>query len=152
MPLIGTDHCPDQLAQTPEMLCRPTHMSTQRDLSADQQALLAVCKAFAHPIRILILMALLREGMASSVQIADYLDLPPNTVRHHTTSLLALSMIELAAEAPVRGAIERFYRLSRSARDALPFLRLVSGSLRTRDDAKVLSADSELAPSDGPYP
>jgi predicted ArsR family transcriptional regulator len=92
-------------------------------------AMLAICKAFAHPVRIHILMALSREPAASSVRIAETLDLPATTVRHHTNALLTLGMITLAFEAPARGAIERFYQLSGAAQEALPFLQLASLAL-----------------------
>jgi DNA-binding transcriptional ArsR family regulator len=82
-------------------------------------------KALAHPLRERILQAL-NENVASPAQLARALDEPLGNVSYHVKILLECEAIELVRTAPVRGAIEHFYRatmrayLSDDDWDALP--------------------------------
>lgn len=82
-------------------------------------------KALAHPLRERILQAL-NENVASPAQLARALDEPLGNVSYHVKILLECEAIELVRTAPVRGAIEHFYRatmrayLSDEDWDALP--------------------------------
>lgn len=75
------------------------------DAALDQRLI----KALAHPLRERILQAL-NEKVASPAQLARALDEPLGNVSYHVKILLECEAIELVRTAPVRGAIEHFYR------------------------------------------
>jgi DNA-binding transcriptional ArsR family regulator len=75
------------------------------DAAVDQRLI----KALAHPLRERILQAL-NETVASPAQLARALDEPLGNVSYHVKILLECEAIELVRTAPVRGAIEHFYR------------------------------------------
>ena len=75
------------------------------DAALDQRLI----KALAHPLRERILQAL-NEDVASPAQLARALDEPLGNVSYHVKILLECEAIELVRTAPVRGAIEHFYR------------------------------------------
>jgi len=75
------------------------------DAALDQRLI----KALAHPLRERILQAL-NENVASPAQLARALDEPLGNVSYHVKILLECEAIELVRTAPVRGAIEHFYR------------------------------------------
>ena len=75
------------------------------DAALDQRLI----KALAHPLRERILQAL-NETVASPAQLARALDEPLGNVSYHVKILLECEAIELVRTAPVRGAIEHFYR------------------------------------------
>lgn len=91
------------------------------DAAVDQRLI----KALAHPLRDRILQAL-NETVASPAQLARALNEPLGNVSYHVKILLECEAIELVRTAPVRGAIEHFYRattrayLSDDSWDALP--------------------------------
>jgi DNA-binding transcriptional ArsR family regulator len=66
-------------------------------------------KALAHPMRIRIL-AMLREGAASPVQLAERLDETLGSVAYHVRTLSNLGLIDLVDTRQRRGATEHFYR------------------------------------------
>jgi len=66
-------------------------------------------KALGHPLRDRILQAL-NESVASPAQLARALDEPLGNVSYHVKILLECEAVELVRTAPVRGAIEHFYR------------------------------------------
>jgi DNA-binding transcriptional ArsR family regulator len=66
-------------------------------------------KALAHPMRIRIL-AMLREGQASPVQLAERLDETLGSVAYHVRTLSNLGLIDLVDTRQRRGATEHFYR------------------------------------------
>ena len=66
-------------------------------------------KALAHPMRIRIL-AMLREGAASPVQLAERLDETLGSVAYHVRTLSNLELIDLVDTRQRRGATEHFYR------------------------------------------
>jgi DNA-binding transcriptional ArsR family regulator len=77
---------------------------TQR-YSPDQR----VIKALSHPLRYRILEAL-NHRVASPSEIAAELGEPLGNVAYHTKILADNGAIELVRTAPVRGALEHFYR------------------------------------------
>ena len=103
------------------------------DAALDQRLI----KALAHPLRERILQAL-NENVASPAQLARALDEPLGNVSYHVKILLECEAIELVRTAPVRGAIEHFYRatmrsyLSDDDWEALPL------SVRRGSDAQNL--------------
>ena len=80
------------------------------DAAVDQRLI----KALAHPLRERILQAL-NENVASPAQLARALDEPLGNVSYHVKILLECEAIELVRTAPVRGAIEHFYRATMRA-------------------------------------
>jgi DNA-binding transcriptional ArsR family regulator len=80
------------------------------DAALDQRLI----KALAHPLRERILQCL-NESVASPAQLARALDEPLGNVSYHVKILLECEAIELVRTAPVRGAIEHFYRATMRA-------------------------------------
>lgn len=80
------------------------------DAALDQRLI----KALAHPLRERILQCL-NETVASPAQLARALDEPLGNVSYHVKILLECEAIELVRTAPVRGAIEHFYRATMRA-------------------------------------
>jgi DNA-binding transcriptional ArsR family regulator len=68
-----------------------------------------VIKALSHPLRFRILVVL-NQKVASPSEIADELDEPLGNVAYHTKILAENGAIEQVRTAPVRGALEHFYR------------------------------------------
>ena len=66
-------------------------------------------RALSHPLRVRIL-AILEERTASAVEMSRMLRAPLGVVAYHVRTLDRLGLIELVREAPVRGAIQRFFR------------------------------------------
>jgi len=74
-----------------------------------------VIKALGHPLRQRILQSLNRE-VASPSELATKLDEPLGNVSYHVKILEGCEAIELVRTAPVRGALEHFYRATMRAR------------------------------------
>jgi len=68
-----------------------------------------VIKALSHPLRFRILVVL-NQRVASPSEIASELDEPLGNVAYHTKILAENGAIEQVRTAPVRGALEHFYR------------------------------------------
>jgi DNA-binding transcriptional ArsR family regulator len=68
-----------------------------------------VIKALSHPLRFRILVVL-NQKVASPSEIADQLGEPLGNVAYHTKILAENGAIEQVRTAPVRGALEHFYR------------------------------------------
>jgi DNA-binding transcriptional ArsR family regulator len=66
-------------------------------------------KALSHPLRQRILQALNRR-VASPAELSEELDESLGNVSYHVKILAELDAIELVRTAPVRGALEHFYR------------------------------------------
>jgi DNA-binding transcriptional ArsR family regulator len=66
-------------------------------------------KALSHPLRQRIL-RVLNERVASPSELSRDLDEPLGNVSYHVKALLEHDAIELVRTAPVRGALEHFYR------------------------------------------
>ncbi|MEZ5077745.1 MAG: winged helix-turn-helix domain-containing protein [Solirubrobacterales bacterium] len=71
-----------------------------------------VAKAFAHPLRVQILI-ILNERVASPNQLAQELDQSLNLVAYHVRVLEKYDCIELVDTKQRRGATEHFYRATR---------------------------------------
>ncbi len=74
-----------------------------------------VIKALGHPLRQRILQSLNRE-VASPSELAAKLEEPLGNVSYHVKILEGCDAIELVRTAPVRGALEHFYRATMRAR------------------------------------
>jgi DNA-binding transcriptional ArsR family regulator len=79
--------------------------SKTRQYTPDQR----VIKALSHPLRFHIL-EVLNQRVASPSEIAEELNEPLGNVAYHTKILLENEAIEQVRTAPVRGALEHFYR------------------------------------------
>ena len=122
------------------------------DAALDQRLI----KALAHPLRERILQAL-NETVASPAQLARALDEPLGNVSYHVKILLECEAIELVRTAPVRGAIEHFYRatmrsyLSDDDWEALPLsVRRGSDSQNLRQIWEDVAAAAEEGGFDDP--
>jgi DNA-binding transcriptional ArsR family regulator len=71
-----------------------------------------VAKAFAHPLRVQILV-ILNEKVASPNMLAQHLDQSLNLVAYHVRVLEKYECIELVDTKQRRGATEHFYRATR---------------------------------------
>src|ERR1043165_2167089 len=71
-----------------------------------------VAKAFAHPLRVQILI-ILNEKVASPNMLANQLDQSLNLVAYHVRVLEKYDCIELVDTKQRRGATEHFYRATR---------------------------------------
>jgi DNA-binding transcriptional ArsR family regulator len=100
----------------------------EADSSAPSQtnvALSKVGRAFAHELRIRIVLVLAEEHEASPISIATRLQEPLSNVSYHVRYLAQLGAIELQRMEPRRGALEHFYSLVPAIRLALPLIRQV---------------------------
>lgn len=68
-----------------------------------------IIKALGHPLRQRVLQVL-NVRVASPSEIAEELGEPLSNVSYHVKILIACDAIELVRTAPVRGALEHFYR------------------------------------------
>lgn len=75
-----------------------------------------LARANTHPLRISILEVLeLDEGRCLSPSDLSYeLRMPLSNINYHVIELHRTCLLELAAERPVRGATEHFYRVAGS--------------------------------------
>ncbi|MGH2974522.1 MAG: helix-turn-helix domain-containing protein [Solirubrobacterales bacterium] len=71
-----------------------------------------LARANTHPLRISILEVLGMDGgrTLSPSDLSYELRTPLSNVNYHVTELHRTGLVELAAERPVRGATEHFYR------------------------------------------
>lgn len=69
-----------------------------------------------HPVRLRIVQALAAAGEATVARLAEQLDdVAVPSLYRHLRKLIDADLLEVAKERPVRGAIERTYRLSGQA-------------------------------------
>lgn len=85
------------------------------DKAAEAAVDVRVIKALGHPLRQRILQALNQE-VASPSELATKLEEPLGNVSYHVKILESCDAIELVRTAPVRGALEHFYRATMRAR------------------------------------
>ncbi|WP_406147832.1 helix-turn-helix domain-containing protein [Streptomyces sp. NBC_01012] len=65
-----------------------------------------------HPVRMRILQALLGEDELTTAQLRDRLpDIPAASMYRHIATLAGAGIIEVVRERPVRGTVERSYRV-----------------------------------------
>lgn len=75
-----------------------------------------VLDVLVHPIRMRILRAFAGETGLTVRQLASNLvDIPQATLYRHLNRLAQVGVLEVTAEAPVRGALERSYRVNPKA-------------------------------------
>lgn len=66
-------------------------------------------RALGHPLRLQIL-DILGTGTMTNQQIAEQLSQPPAKTHFHVTELRKAGLVELTAETPKGGVIEKYYR------------------------------------------
>lgn len=96
---------------------------------SDSTVEVRIIKALSHPLRWQILQAL-HEGVASPSELANKLDEPLGNVSYHVKILESCDAIELIRTAPVRGAVEHFYRATMRARLDGGHWRMLPESIR----------------------
>lgn len=72
-------------------------------------------KAMGNPVRHEIFKRIRDKGGASPAQVARDLGLDINTTAYHVRELAKIDYVVLIGEAPVRGAVEHFYRATEQA-------------------------------------
>lgn len=75
-------------------------------------------KLVRHPTRVVIA-AMLAEKTMSPAEITDKIGLTLGTVAYHIRTMEKQDAIRLVREARVRGAIEHFYTLRKTAREPI---------------------------------
>jgi DNA-binding transcriptional ArsR family regulator len=73
-----------------------------------------LAKAIAHPLRVEILIELGQAPMSPS-EFAERFDFELSTVAYHFRELEKCGCLEIAEEAPRRGAVEHYYRATKRA-------------------------------------
>lgn len=72
-----------------------------------------------HPVRLRIVQALLGDRALTTAELsAELSDVPKPTLYRHVAALVEASVLEVAAQRRVRGAVERTYRLDESRASA----------------------------------
>lgn len=91
-----------------------------------------------HPVRLRILQALGGADELTTAQLRERLpDVPPATMYRHVATLAQAGVLEVAAERPVRGTVERTYRIRQDA----ALVEEDARAVMTRDDhRKAVSA------------
>jgi DNA-binding transcriptional ArsR family regulator len=89
-----------------------------------------VMTALSHPLRLKILTR--ASERVSPKQLADELREPIGNVSYHVRTLAEAGLLELVATEPRRGAVEHFYRTSRTARSKV---KKAAGTLHEVADA-----------------
>jgi DNA-binding transcriptional ArsR family regulator len=72
-------------------------------------------KALGHPLRLLLLEAIIESGEESPVRLSRRFDKSLTTVSRHIRMLRDLGFVEVTRTEPRRGAVEHFYRAVRLA-------------------------------------
>jgi DNA-binding transcriptional ArsR family regulator len=91
-----------------------------------EDALARVGRAFSHPLRIRIVLALADADEASPLDLAARVEAPLGTVSYHVRYLSDLGAIELRRMVPRRGALQHYYTLAPAIRLVLPLARQMS--------------------------
>jgi DNA-binding transcriptional ArsR family regulator len=88
-----------------------------------EDALARVGRAFSHPLRIRIVLALADQNESSPMELAERVEAPLGTVSYHVRYLADLGAIELRRMVPRRGALQHYYALAPAIRTVLPLAR-----------------------------
>jgi DNA-binding transcriptional ArsR family regulator len=88
-----------------------------------EDALARVGRAFSHPLRIRIVLALAEQNESSPMELAERVKAPLGTVSYHVRYLADLGAIELRRMVPRRGALQHYYALAPVIRTVLPLAR-----------------------------
>jgi DNA-binding transcriptional ArsR family regulator len=94
--------------------------------ASPEDALARVGRAFSHPLRIRIVLALADTEEASPLDLSAQVDAPLGTVSYHVRYLCDLGAIELRRMVPRRGALQHYYALAPAIRNVLPLARQMS--------------------------
>jgi DNA-binding transcriptional ArsR family regulator len=82
-------------------------VAEENDPQLDQK----LAKALSHPIRLEIL-EILRERIASSVEISEEIGERPGVVFYHASTLIECGCLELVCSRARRGGIENFFAIT----------------------------------------
>ncbi|HET7636828.1 MAG TPA: helix-turn-helix transcriptional regulator [Candidatus Limnocylindria bacterium] len=94
--------------------------------TAPEEALARFGRAFAHPMRIRIVLALVDGAESSPRDLALTLGEPLSNVSYHVRALADLGAIELRRMLPRRGALQHFYALAPALRLMVPLAQQLS--------------------------
>ncbi|MER7790397.1 helix-turn-helix domain-containing protein [Streptomyces sp. NPDC097640] len=73
---------------------------------------MATANLLLHPVRLRILQILLGADELTTAQLRDQLpDIPPATMYRHVATLTQAGILEVVRERPIRGTVERSYRV-----------------------------------------
>jgi DNA-binding transcriptional ArsR family regulator len=86
--------------------------------------------ALNHPLRRQILRTFKQEEVASATALCQRFEMPLSNVSYHVKVLVELNVLELAGTRKVRGAKERFYRVTPSPEE---WIRVVLEGTRGSD-------------------
>jgi DNA-binding transcriptional ArsR family regulator len=73
-----------------------------------------------HPLRLRIVQALLGDQVLTPAELSQKLDVTPASLYRHINLLTSAGMLEVASERPIRGTVERSYRLNLAATRITP--------------------------------
>jgi DNA-binding transcriptional ArsR family regulator len=88
--------------------------------ASPEEALARVGRAFSHPLRIRIVLALAELEEASPLELAERVNGPLGSVSYHVRYLADLGAIELQRTVPRRGALQHYYTLAPMIIEVLP--------------------------------
>ncbi|HEY6781048.1 MAG TPA: helix-turn-helix domain-containing protein [Thermoleophilaceae bacterium] len=100
---------------------------------SSEDALARVGRAFSHPLRIRIVLALDDLSESSPMDLAERVDAPLGTVSYHVRYLADLGAIELRRMVPRRGALQHYYALTPTIRTVLPLARRLGSTAGNSD-------------------
>jgi DNA-binding transcriptional ArsR family regulator len=98
-----------------------------------EDALARVGRAFSHPLRIRIVLALADLNESSPIELAQRVEAPLGTVSYHVRYLSDLGAIELKRMVPRRGALQHYYALADVIRTVLPLARQLGATAPNGD-------------------
>jgi DNA-binding transcriptional ArsR family regulator len=77
---------------------------------------MATANLLLHPVRMRILQTLVGAGELTTAQLRERLpDVSPATMYRHVATLTRANILEVVSEKPVRGTVERSYRVRQDA-------------------------------------
>lgn len=92
--------------------------------------------ALNHPLRRQILRTFKQEEVASATALCQRFEIPLSNVSYHVKVLVELKVLELAGTRKVRGAKERFYRVTSGTQEE--WVRVVLEGTRGTDSRSEL--------------
>src|ERR1700722_3076816 len=100
----------------------------------------AQIRALAHPLRLRILGALVREPRTTK-QVADILGEKPTKLYHHVQAMARAHLVQLVERRPKRGTVEKYYQATATLFQVGPTAFSVgAGARSTRSDGDALLA------------
>lgn len=73
-----------------------------------------------HPVRLRIVQALLGEQVLTTAELSEKLGVTPASLYRHVNLLTNAGMLDVAGERPIRGTVEKSYRLNIAATRITP--------------------------------